>query len=480
MNLFRTKPIETDLTKDTGLKRVLGPVHLTLMGIGAIIGTGIFVLTGIGAAEYAGPALVLSFVVAGFACTCAALSYAELAASIGGSGSAYGYGYAGLGEFPAWIIGWMLILEYTIAICAVSVGWSGYVHNALQSVGLGLPPELLASPFNSVNPGIINLPATLVILSLGALLLSGAKMSAMFNAIMVAVKVGVILLFIGVAAFNVDPSNWVPFIPEPHPNSEGNMAFGWGGIFAGAAIIFFAYIGFDAVSTAAEETANPQRDMPIGILASLGICTVLYMVVSLLLTGVMPYEQLNTPSPVSDALLHVGINWAAGVVALGAIAGLTTVMLVLFYALTRIMFAVSRDGLLPPFFAHISPRTRTPARATVVMGIIMALIGGLIPLGDLAELTNMGTLGAFTVVCAGVIVLRKTKPDLPRPFMAPLGWFFPVFGVLSCLLLMANLQATTWVAFVIWNGIGLMIYFGYSYRHSVLGENAPAAPRTVD
>lgn len=475
MNLFRTKPIETDLTKDTGLKRVLGPVHLTLMGIGAIIGTGIFVLTGIGAANYAGPALVLSFLLAGAVCTCAALAYAELASSVGGSGSAYAYGYAGLGEFPAWIIGWMLVLEYTIAISAVSVGWSGYVNNALEAVGWGLPAALMHSPFDAMTPGIINLPATLIILGLGCLLLTGAKMSAIFNAVVVFIKVSVVLLFIAVAAFHVEPTNWVPFIPEPALNARGEAAFGWHGIAAGAAIVFFAYIGFDAVSTAAEETANPQRDLPIGILASLGICTLLYIVVSGLLTGVMNYTLLNTPSPISDALLHVGVNWAAGVIALGAIAGLTTVMLVLYYALTRILFAISRDGLIPGFFAHISPRSKSPSRAIILMGIIMSLIGGLIPLGDLAELTNIGTLGAFAVVCAGVLILRRERPDLPRPFKVPGGAVLPVLGILGCLYLMINLQKTTWIAFLIWNGIGLLIYFGYSYRGSQLNNSAENA-----
>lgn len=468
MNLFRTKPIETDLTKDTGFKRVLGPWDLTLLGIGAIIGTGIFVLTGIGAAEYAGPALVLSFLVAGFVCTCAALSYAELASSVGGSGSAYGYSYAGLGEFPAWIIGWMLILEYTVAVSTVSVGWSGYANNALQSVGLTLPSVLLNSPFNVDNPGIINLPASLIILVLGAMLCIGAKLSAMFNAIMVFIKVSAILLFIAVAAFHVDPSNWIPFIPEVGLNSSGKESYGWQGIMAGAAVIFFAYIGFDAVSTAAEETTNPQRDLPFGILASLGVCTVLYVIVSFLLTGVVPYQELNTPSPVSDALLRVGIEWAAGIIALGAIAGLTTVMLVMYFALTRILFAISRDGLLPGFLSTLSPIRKAPVRTIVIMGIIMSLMAGLMPLGHLAELTNIGTLGAFAVVCAGVIVLRKTHPDLPRGFITPWSPLIPALGVLTCLFLMANLQQITWIAFSIWNTIGLAIYFGYSYQRSVL------------
>jgi basic amino acid/polyamine antiporter, APA family len=337
-------------------------------------------------------------------------------------------------------------------------------------VGWGLPDSLLHSPFHKTDPGYINLPATLIILLLGVLLAVGVKLSAQFNAIMVVIKVTAILLFIAVAAFNVDIANWTPFIPEPHPNPEGKMAYGWSGIGAGAAVIFFAYIGFDAVSTAAEEAANPQRDLPIGILASLGICTIFYIVVSGLLTGIVPYKELGTPSPVSDALLRIGLNWAAGIIALGAIAGLTTVMLILYYALTRILFSISRDGLLPPFFAGINPKTKTPVRVITLTGIIMAFIGGMIPLGDLAELTNMGTLGAFVVVCLGVIMLRRTHPELPRPFKTPLNPLIPILGVVSCGYLMYRLPNTIWVAFVIWNGIGLLIYFGYSYHSSRLNK----------
>jgi basic amino acid/polyamine antiporter, APA family len=469
MQLLRTKPIDRDMAKDTGLKRVLGPVHLTLMGIGAIIGAGIFVLTGVGAADHAGPALVLSFVLSGFACTCAALAYAELAASIGGSGSAYSYGYAGLGELPAWIIGWMLILEYAVATSAVSVGWSGYMNDALQAMGWGLPEVLLHSPFEK-NPGYINLPSTTIILLLGVLLAVGVKLSAQFNAIMVFIKVSAILLFIAVAAFHVDVANWTPFIPEPHLNPRGELAYGWSGIVSGAAVIFFAYIGFDAVSTAAEEAANPQRDLPIGILASLGICTVLYIVVSGLLTGLVPYAELDPESPVSAALLRIGLDWAAVIIALGAVAGLTTVMLILYYALTRILFSISRDGLLPPFFAGINPKTKTPVRVITLTGILMALISGLIPLGDLVDLTNIGTLGAFVVVCVGVIMLRRTHPELPRPFKTPFNPLIPLLGVVSCIYLMVNLKLLVWIAFMIWNAIGLAIYFGYSYHSSRLNR----------
>ncbi|MBW3566820.1 MAG: amino acid permease, partial [Proteobacteria bacterium] len=412
-----------------------------------------------------------SFVVAGTVVSFAALSYAELASAIGGAGSAYSYGYHGLGEFIAWLIGWMLILEYAVAIAAVSVGWSGYVNNALVAMGIGLPDTLTLTP---TEGGIINLPALLIILGLGGLLATGAKVSSQFNAVMVFVKVAAILLFIAVAAFNVEPSNWVPFIPERGVNPLGDLSYGWQGIMAGAASIFFAYIGFDAVSTAAEETRDPRKDLPIGILGSLIVCTVLYMLVALLLTGVVPYQSLNVPSPVSYALLQVGAKWASGMIAIGAIAGLTTVMLVLYFALTRILFAISRDGLLPPFFSRVNEKTGSPVRVIVMAGIIMAAIAGFAPLNDIVELTNIGTLGAFMVVCAGVAVLRITKPDLKRPFRTPFSPFIPVLGILGCMYLIFNLSPDTWTRFSIWIGAGLVIYFAYSYRHSILGRRSPA------
>src|SRR5690606_34467123 len=392
-----------------------------------------------------------------------------------GAGSAYSYGYHGLGEIVAWIIGWMLILEYTVAISAVSVGWSGYVHNALAAMGVGLPELLTKTP---VEGGLVNLPALAIILALGVLLASGAKVSAQFNAIMVFVKVAAILLFIAVAAFNVDPQNWVPFIPERGPNPLGDVSYGWQGIMAAAASIFFAYIGFDAVSTAAEETRNPKRDLPIGILGSLVACTILYMLVALLLTGVVPYKQLNVPSPVSYALLEVGARWASGMIAVGAIAGLTTVMLVLYFALTRILFAISRDGLLPPFFSHINEKTGSPVRVIVLSGLIMASIAGFAPLHDIVELTNIGTLGAFMVVCAGVAVLRITRPELERPFRTPFSPFIPVLGIIGCFYLILNLSEHTWVRFGMWMAAGIIIYFAYSYRHSRLhggGDNGTPA-----
>ncbi|BAW79401.1 amino acid permease-associated protein [Candidatus Nitrosoglobus terrae] len=457
MKLFRTKPIEIDSTAiNTDLKRVLGSVDLVFLGVGAIIGAGIFVLTGIAAANYAGPAVVLSFVVAGIAVTFAALSYAELATSIGGAGSAYGYSYAGLGEFVAWMIGWMLILEYSVAIAAVSVGWSGYINNSLAAIGIHLPEMLIKAPSHG---GWINLPAMLIILVLGTLLATGAKVTAKLNAIMVLVKIAAILLFISIALFHVNTSYWTPFMP-----------FGWEGVMTGAASIFFAYIGFDAVSTAAEETQNPQKDLPIGILGSLAICTLFYMLVATLLTGIVPYSSLDVPSPVSDSLLRIGVKWASGVIAIGAIVGLTTVILVLYFGLTRIIFAISRDGLLPPFFSYINKKTSSPVRVILLTGLVMASIAGLTPLNEIVELTNIGTLGAFTVVCAGVAILRYTKPDLQRPFKTPFSPGIPLLGILSCGYLVIQLSGATWIRFSIWLIIGLVIYFTYSYHHSKLSN----------
>lgn len=458
MSLFRTKPINADAYCDTGLKRCLNATDLTLLGIGAIIGAGIFVLTGVAAATKAGPAIVISYMVAGLACTFAALAYAELASSIGGCGSAYGYTYAGFGEVIAWLIGWDLILEYGLATPAVAIGWSGYVNNALSAMGIHLPEALLKVPDAG---GIINLPAALIILVLGGLLAIGVHMSARFNAAMVLVKLIAIFVFIGVAAFNVDPRNWMPFMP-----------FGWDGVMAGAALIFFAYIGFDAVSTAAEEAVHPQRDLPIGILTSLAVCTVIYVLVAGLLTGIVPYPSLNVASPVAEALLNLGHRFASGLIAAGAIAGLTTVMLVLYYGLTRVFLAMSRDGLLPPVFAAVHPKTQTPVRIILVSGVIMAAVAGFLPIGTVAELVNIGTLSAFVLVCGGVVYLRYTRPDLPRPFRTPLSPLIPILGMLFCTYLMYSLPAVTWARFLIWMILGLVIYFIYSRRHSLLAAGS--------
>ena len=457
--LLRTKAINADHhLEDTGLRRCLGPLDLTLMGIGAIIGAGIFVLTGVAAATHAGPGIVLSYVVAGLACAFSALAYAELAASIGGCGSAYGYAYAGLGELAAWIIGWDLILEYGVAVAAVAIGWSGYVGNALTAMGLSLPAALVQGPWEG---GLVNLPAALIVLVLATLLAAGVRESARFNAVMVLVKLLAIGTFIGVALFNVDPANWTPFLP-----------FGWSGVMQGAALIFFAYIGFDAVSTAAEEARDPQRDLPIGILASLAVCTLIYVLVAGLLTGAAPYASLNVASPVADVVLRLGHAGLAGLVAAGAIAGLTTVMLVLYYGLSRVFLAMARDGLLPPLFAEVHPRTQTPLRVILATGVLIALIAGLTPIGRVAELVNIGTLAAFLLVCLGVLVLRTTRPDLPRPFRTPLMPLVPLLGAGSCLYLMVSLPWETWVRFGVWLALGLVVYFTYAMRRSLLARSA--------
>jgi APA family basic amino acid/polyamine antiporter len=462
---FRTKALKPDDAEHSGLKRCLSAFDLTLLGIGAIIGTGIFVLTGIAAANQSGPAVVLSFVVAGIACAFAALSYAELAASVGGCGSAYGYSYAAFGELFAWIIGWDLILEYGVSAAAVANGWAGYFENALQAIGLGLPDALTNAP---IAGGIVNLPATAIVLLLMVLLIIGVKESARMNAIMVFVKLVTITIFIAVAAFNVHPENWTPFMPY------GWFSHGTGGkpvgVLAGASLVFFAYIGFDAVSIAAEEARNPQRDLPIGILASLIFCTVIYIIVSGLLTGIVSYKDLNVSSPVAHALQLIGFRWASGLVAAGVIAGLTTVMLVLYYGLTRIIFAMSRDGLISKFFAALNPGTRTPVRVIVSSGVVISIIAGFVPLGELAELVNIGTLAAFVMVCLGVIVMRRTHPDMPRPFKTPLAPWIPFLGALSCLALMAFLPMLTWIRFVVWLVIGMFVYFFYSKHHSKLAH----------
>jgi APA family basic amino acid/polyamine antiporter len=478
MNLFRRKEI-ADVAPPSSLKKVLGPIDLTLMGIGCIVGAGIFVLTGVAAATAAGPAIVLSFVLAGIACAFTALSYAELASTIGGAGSAYSYGYATLGEIVAWIIGWDLILEYGVGVCTVAVGWSGYVANALGAVGVHLPPALAAGPFQALphhaGYGGFNVLAAGIILVLAVLLALGAKLSARFNAVMVVVKLLALALFIVLALPHFNIHLWQPFVPP-----RVDHRYGWQGVVEGASLIFFAYIGFDAVSTAVEETRNPQRDAPIGILASLIICTILYMVVAALLTGIVPYRTLDVASPVASALLRIGYHWGAAAVAVGAIAGLTTVMLVLYFGLSRILMSMGRDGLLPPVFGRVHPKTGTPVSVILGLGCIMAVVAGLTPIVDLAKLVNMGTLAAFTVVCIGVIWLRAKRPELERPFRTPFSPLFPALGALICFYLMLNLPALTWHAFFIWLGVGLCVYFLYSLGHSHLAsERAASDPPSV-
>lgn len=455
MNIFRTKILhQTDTAGD--LKRCLTAFDLTLLGIGAIIGAGIFVLTGIAAATKAGPAIVLSYGLAGIACSFAALTYAELAASIRGSGSAYNYAYAGLGEIVAWIIGWDLILEYGVGTSVVAIGWSGYLNDALLSIGISIPVQLLK---NYSEGGFVNLPAVLIILTLCGVLMIGVKQSARFNMLIVFIKLAAIALFIAVASTEVQPHNWTPFMP-----------FGWSGIMEGAALVFFAFIGFDAVSTAGEEAKNPQKDLSLGIIGSLGICTALYIAVSGLLTGIVSYTTLNTQSPVAEAILDLGHKVTADMIALGAIAGLTSTMLIFTYAGTRVVYSMSKDGLIPPLFSRVHPKTQTPIRVIAISGIVMSVIAGFFPMKEVAELVNIGTLAAFVIVCISAIILRITKPDLPRPFKTPFNPLIPVLGVISCGYLMISLPWVTWVRFIIWMVIGVIIYAFYGYRHSKLSK----------
>jgi len=439
-----------------GLKKALGALDLIMLGIGAIIGTGIFVLTGVAAAQHAGPALVLSFVLSGMACGFAALAYAEFASSVPVAGSAYTYSYAALGELMAWIIGWDLILEYALASSAVAVGWSGYFIKLLEGLGVSLPSWAIAAP-GSAEGAMVNLPAFLIVLVITALLSIGVKESAWVNNLMVAVKIIVVLLFIGVGIFYVKPDNWVPFFP-----------FGLKGIVSGAAIVFFAYIGFDAVSTAAEEVVNPQRNLPLGIIGSLLICTLLYIIVSAILTGIVPYAKLDTPAPVALAMQVANQNWVAGIVSLGAIAGITTVLLVMLYGQTRIFYAMSRDGLIPGFFAKVHTKYKTPYQSTWLVGFLSASVAALVPLGDLAEMVNIGTLAAFILVSGSVILLRRTQPNLSRAFWCPGVPWIPVIAMVFCFYLMLSLPMITWIRFIVWLFIGFLIYFGYGYRHSKL------------
>jgi APA family basic amino acid/polyamine antiporter len=459
--LFRKKNINSK--PDEKLNRCLTSFDLTLLGVGCIIGTGIFVLTGIAAANQAGPAVILSFLASGFACAFAALSYAELSSSVGGCGSAYGYTYVAFGEFVAWIVGWILLMEYGMSIAAVANGWSGYFNNALIAMGIGLPEALTKPP--SLG-GLINLPASLIILMIMALLIVGIKESAKFNKVMVAVKVSAILIFIAFAMFNVNPENWSPFMPygwfETLPNGKTV------GVLAGASIVFFAYVGFDAVSTAAEEAINPQRDLPKGIINSLIFCTIIYIIVAALLTGVVPYQELNVSSPVAFALAKIGFPWASALVSIGVIAGLATVMLVLYYALTRIIFAMSRDGLLPTSLSLVNQKTQTPIKTILICGILISTIAGFTSLGTLAEIVNIGTLSAFVIVCLGVIFLRNKGPKDKNTFRNKWHPVVPVLGIISCSMLMIFLPMQTWIRFLIWILVGIGMYFVYSYRNSKL------------
>lgn len=457
MDLFRKKQVGNAMGGNS-LKRVLGAFDLTLLGVGAIIGTGVFVLTGVAAAEYAGPALIISFIIAGLACVFAALCYSEFASMIPQSGSAYTYGYVAFGELLAWILGWDLVLEYGLASSAVASGWSGYFQSLLSGFGLHLPTAL-TSAFDPSNGTYVDLPAVIIVLLVTLLLTRGVKESAKFNAVMVVIKVAVVLLFIAIGVWYVEPTNWTPFMP-----------FGTSGVVAGAAVVVFAYFGFDAVSTAAEEVKNPQRNLPIGIISALAICTILYIAVSLVLTGIVPFNLLNVKDPVAFALRFIEQDWAAGFISLGAIVGITTVLVVMMFGQTRLFYAISRDGLLPKGLSKVHPKTKVPITSTWVTGGLVAIFAGFIPLSKLAELTSIGTLFAFATVSLGVAVLRKTQPELNRPFKTPFVPVIPILAVLFCGYLMLQLSAFTWKGFLVWLVLGLAIYIGFGYKNSKLNN----------
>ncbi|HMG12625.1 MAG TPA: amino acid permease [Gemmatimonadaceae bacterium] len=471
------------------LRRALGALNLTTLGIGAIIGAGIFVLTGTAAAKFAGPAIVLSFIVSGFGCLFAGLCYAEFASMIPIAGSAYTYGYATLGEFVAWIIGWDLILEYLFGASTVAVGWSGYFSAFMEQMGLKMPTAFTSSPYyyadaNEFDPvtkvllhpagfshtgAIVNLPAIVLIALMSTLLVIGIKESARFNNFIVILKLTIVLLVIGFGFMYVNQANWHPFIP---PNTGEYGHYGWSGIVRGAAVVFFAYIGFDAVSTAAQEAKNPQRDMPIGILGSLAICTVLYILMSLVMTGLAHYTDLDVPHPVFVAIDKAGpaLSWLGKFINIGAIAGLASVVLVMLMAQPRIFYSMARDGLLPAVFGKVHPRFKTPYITTIITGIVAAVVAGLFPIGLLGELVSIGTLLAFVIVCGGIIMLRYKSPNLARPFRTPLVPLVPILGILICGYMMTSLPWATWERLIVWMIIGLAIYFFYSRSHSKLAR----------
>ncbi|MSR32813.1 MAG: amino acid permease [Gemmataceae bacterium] len=498
--LFRSKPLEkvlADAQKGQMLRRVLGPGALTALGIGAIIGTGIFVLVGKAAHSTTGPALMLSFVVSGTACIFAALCYAEFASMAPVAGSAYTYAYTTMGELMAWIIGWDLVLEYAVASCTVAHGWSKYFQDLMKQVmpffgaGTGIMPHIFADSPLGVEKGSLvftgsffDLPALVIALLVTMILVRGIKESAIFNAVMVAIKLGVVLFVIFVGMFHINPDNWTPFAPYGYGGLSffGNLIYGQVdpntnmpiGMMAGAALIFFAYLGFDAVSTNAEEARNPQRDVPIGIISSLIICTILYIAVAAVLTGMVPYDKIQKDAPVAQAFEHVGMPWARFLVSVGALTGITSVLLVMMLGQPRIFLAMARDGLVPEkFFSSIHPVFQTPWKSTLLTGAIVGIGGSLLPLDILAELTNIGTLFAFVVVCAAVLVMRITHPHTPRAFRAPLGSFTPIMGILLCLLLMFSLGYENWLRLIVWLIIGLFIYFDYGYLNSKIREITP-------
>ena len=477
-NLFRKKDISVMLreaeSSNGGLRRSLTATNLVALGIGAIVGTGIFVITGQAAAQYAGPALTISFVISALGCIFAGFCYAEFAAMIPVSGSVYSYSYATIGEFLAWFIGWDLVLDYLFACSTVAVGWSEYMQSLLHGWGIDIPQHLAHSTLGHhahaewyLTGSIINFPAVCIVAIITSLLLSGVRQSAWVNNIIVLIKVTVILMFIGFGLSYIDTSNWVPYIPE---NTGEFGQFGWSGIMRGAAVVFFAYLGFDALSTAAQETKNPQRDMPKGILISLAVCTLLYVAVTAVLTGIVKYDQLNVGAPIALAIDKAGqgLAWMSPFIKLGAIAGISSVILVMMMGQSRIYYAISSDGLIPKTFSKISKKRGVPQNAVIIAGIATGLVAGIFPLNVLVELVSIGTLMAFTIVCISVMVLRKTHPELKRPFKVPLVWLIPSLGAFFCILQMVSLPWATWLRLILWMLVGIAIYFIYGRRHSHL------------
>ena len=469
MNLFRTKSISSFSRENTQekLKKNLGALDMVLLGVGCIMGTGIFVFTGVIAAKYAGPGIIISLLLSAVACAFCALCYSELASTLPFAGSAYTYSYTTIGEFFAWLVGWSLILEYSLAASLVAAGWSAYTTGIFKSAGIELPKAFTAV---ASDGGIANVPAMLILLFLSALLVRGTKESATVNKVLVGVKLAAVFIFLFLAGPKVNPVNWSPFLP-----------FGWSGVMTGAATVFLAYIGFDCVATAAEECKRPNRDLPIGIIGSLIVCSILYMAVAAALTGIVPYPEVNNAEPVSFALRQIGYNMGSALVGTGAIAGLTTVLMAVMYGQTRVFFAMSRDGLIPSSICKVHPKYGTPHIVTTVSGILVALIAGFTPVDILAELVNIGTLFAFLATAVGVLILRKKAPDMPRPFRCPGVNFVAPAAILCCAYLIYSLPVETWIRYAVWLAIGTAIYFGYGYRHSTVGhiEETPSVEKVT-
>ncbi len=468
--LTRHKPIEqlqAELGSRRDFRRVLGVWQLTAIGLGGIIGVGIFVLAGQQAAANAGPAVALSFIIAGIASAAAALCYAEFAGLIPVTGSAYTYSYATLGELVAWLIGWDLLLEYALIVAAVASGWSGYVLNLFDAFGLHLPEALRGAP-HSGDGRAFNLVAALVALAVAALLTLRTEWGARANTLIVAVKVVAVVIVIAVGAFHVDPANWHPFVPERIVGADGVGHYGWQGVVTAAAVVFFAVFGYDTLTTAAEEAKNPQRDLPRAILLSLGVSMALYIAITLVLTGMVSYTQLGNDAPVSQAFQLLGMKWIGAAISATAVASILSVIFAFMLAAARIWFALSRDGLLPGWFAKVHPRYGTPHRPTIALGLFTALVAGFFPLGEVAKLVNIGVLSAFIVICAAVLLLRRRKPELPRAFRTPWVPLIPLVGIGFSIWLLSELAAITWMVFLAWVGLGLLVYFGYGRRHSKL------------